>query len=175
GLKGGELIIVAARPGMGKSAFSVNVAQHAAFRENKMVAMFSVEMSEAELSDRIIPSELGIESSRYKLGLLSDAEWASVEQLKAELNGSNFFIDSTPILTPSIMRSKLRRLQQHNNRKVDLVIVDYLQLLSLGNRSSKVDEVTELSRSMKIMAREFECPWIVLSQTNRDPEKRTNK
>src|SRR5690606_33186233 len=138
GLKKGELVIVAARPSMGKTAFSVNIAQHAAFREDKLVAMFSIEMSEEELVDRIIPSELGIESSRYKLGLLNEEEWGNVEQLKTQLSHSQFFIDDSPRINPGSMRSKLRRLQKKVGRKVDLVIVDYLQLMTLEDRPSRV-------------------------------------
>lgn len=173
GFQDGELIILAARPSIGKSALAFNIGQNVSFEYDKTVAAFSMEMSLQQLSDRIICSETGINSQRYRSGNLTEDEWSSVNQARAVIGNSKLFIDDSGYMTLPIMRSKLRRLARTG--PIHLVVVDYIQLVDGGkNKNGREQQVSEISRGLKLLAREFNCPVLALSQLNREAEKRSN-
>jgi replicative DNA helicase len=174
GLQPSDLIIVAGRPGMGKTAFMLSAAKNAAQIHKKHVAIFSLEMSNEQLVQRLISQETGIDTHHLRTGKLSEDEWPLFTQAIEVLGDTRIFLDDTPSLTPLQIRTKCRRL--HMEFHLDLVIVDYLQLMSSGTRSeNRVQEVSYISRNMKILAREMSVPVLAAAQLSRAVEQRADK
>ena len=168
GLNKSDLVLIAARPGMGKTSFALNIAVNVAMKKHK-VAIFSLEMSSEQITTRILSCEALVESNRLRSGSLEEEDWVKLVQTAQVLNSAQIFIDDTAGVTVSEMKAKLRRL-----RDVDLVIIDYLQLMSSGKRTdNRVQEVSEMTRNLKLMARELNVPVVVLSQLSRATESRT--
>lgn len=178
GLQPSDLILVAARPSMGKTALTLNIAQHVALKENKNVAFFSLEMSQEQLGLRMICSTALVDSQKLRTGrITSQDEWSRIMQAATALYEAPLFIDDTPGITVAEMRSKARRLQAEKG--LDLIIVDYLQLMqgSQGRRQAenRQQEISEISRSLKSLARELKVPVVALSQLSRSVESRQVK
>jgi replicative DNA helicase len=174
GLQPSDFIIVAGRPGMGKTAFMLSAAKNAAQTHKKHVAIFSLEMSNDQLVQRLISQETGIDSHRLRTGRLNEDEWPVFTHAIEVLNDTHIFLDDTPGLTPLQMRTKCRRL--HLEFRLDLIILDYLQLMSSGMRSeNRVQEVSHISRNMKILARELNVPVLAAAQLSRAIEQRADK
>ena len=174
GLQRSDLIIVAGRPGMGKSSFGLTIAQNAAQKHNKVVAFFSLEMSGEQLVQRLIAGETGISSQRLRIGDIHDVEWDKMVKAGGSLSESMVFVDDSPSPSPMEVRTKSRRLAAEYG--LDLVIVDYLQLLRSGIQSeNRVQEVSYISRSLKGLARELNVPVIAMSQLSRAVETRQDK
>jgi replicative DNA helicase len=172
GFQKSDLIIIAARPGVGKSSITLNVAQHAAIQYKVPVAIFSLEMSEQQLVTRLLCSEASVDSYRLRTGLLKDAEWPRIAQAMGALSEAPIYIDDSPNVSVMEMRTKARRLKSANN--LGLIVVDYLQLMQGRNQENRVQEISEISRSLKGLARELQIPIIACSQLSREPEKRTD-
>lgn len=172
GLKGGDMVIVAARPSMWKTAFSLNLAQNSGFR-NKTVAIFSLEMSKEQLTDRMIASAMGIDSWKLQKGELEDEEFAKIGEAMEKLSAADIYIDDSAGGNLVDLKSKARRLKME--KKLDLIIIDYLQLMTNGNSLNRVQEVSEISRGIKSLARELNVPIIALSQLSRAVESRPDK
>ena len=172
GFQKSDLIIIAARPGVGKSSMTLNVAQHASIQYKVPVAIFSLEMSEQQLVTRLLCSEASVDSYRLRTGLLKDAEWPRIAQAMGALSEAPIYIDDSPNVSVMEMRTKARRLKSANN--LGLIIVDYLQLMQGRNQENRVQEISEISRSLKGLARELQIPIIACSQLSREPEKRTD-
>ena len=173
GLHPSQLLIVAARPAMGKTAFVLNIAQHVAFRQNVPVAIFSLEMSKEQLVTRLMSMEAMIDSQLIRTGELEDQDWEKLMESAAVIGHSPLIIDDTPGLTIAEIRSKCRRYKQAQG--VGLVIIDYLQLMAGNGKSeSRQQEISEISRSLKALAREIDAPIIALSQLNRAVDSRTD-
>lgn len=173
GLRGSELIILAARPGMGKSAFALNVATNVARKENIPVLIFNLEMGKEQLTDRIICSEALINSSNYRNGKVSEDDWNKLTYTLNELAEVPIFIDDNSSVTISEIRTKCRKMSIEE--KIGLVIIDYLQLITpSNNKASREQEVAEISRALKILAKELKIPIIALSQLSRANEKRNS-
>jgi replicative DNA helicase len=171
GLHGGDLVIVAARPSMGKTALALNIAQHVALRLKQTVAIFSLEMSRESLLTRMLCAAARVDSQRFRAGFLSQEERRKLNHSLHELVEAPLYIDDTAGLNMMDMHAKLRRLQQE--QKVGLVIVDYLQLMSCpGRQENRNQEVSALSRGMKLLAKELNVPMMVLSQLSRAVETR---
>jgi replicative DNA helicase len=170
GFQKSDLIIIAARPGVGKTSLTLNVAQHAAIQYKIPVAIFSLEMSEQQLVTRLLCSEASVDSYRLRTGLLKDAEWPRIAQAMGALSEAQIYIDDSPNVSVMEMRTKARRLKSANN--LGLVIVDYLQLMQGRNQENRVQEVSDISRGLKSLARELQIPVIACSQLSREPEKR---
>lgn len=174
GLQRSDLIIVAGRPGMGKSSFGLTIAHNVALKHNKVVAFFSLEMSGEQLVQRLIASETGISSQRLRIGDIHDIEWDKMVKAGGSLSETMVFVDDTPSPSPMEVRTKSRRLAAEYG--LDLIIVDYLQLLRSGIQSeNRVQEVSYISRSLKGLARELNVPVIAMSQLSRAVENRTDK
>jgi len=174
GLQPSDLIIVAARPSMGKTAFSVNMAEYAALKTKKAVAIFSMEMSASQLAFRLISSLGRINQQHLRTGDLAEEEWPRISNAIALLSEAKIFIDDTPALSPMDLRARARRLKREHD--LGLVVVDYLQLMQVpGNKENRATEISEISRSLKALAKELEIPVIALSQLNRSLEQRTDK
>jgi replicative DNA helicase len=174
GLQPSDLLIVAGRPGSGKTAFMLSAAKNAAQTFKKHVAVFSLEMSNEQLVQRMIAQETGIDSQRLRMGKLEEEEWPLFAHAIEALSGTIIFLDDTPGLTPLQLRTKCRRL--HMEFKLDLILVDYLQLMSGGRRSeNRVQEVSYISRNMKILARELDVPVLAAAQLSRAIEQRADK
>lgn len=171
GLMESNLIILAARPGVGKTTFALNIALHSAFQANKGVGMFSLEMSKEELVDRLLVSHADIDAWRLKTGRLTEDETRRLISSMGELSEANIFIDDTPGASIIEMRTKARRLKSEKN--VGLIIVDYLQLANAGKKmESRVQEVSNISQGLKNLARELRVPVLALSQLSRAVEQR---
>jgi len=170
GFQKSDLIIVAARPGIGKTSMVLNVAQHASIQYKIPVAIFSLEMSEQQLVTRLLCSEASVDSYRLRTGLLKDAEWPRIAQAMGALSEAQIYIDDSPSVSVMEMRTKARRLKAANN--LGLIIVDYLQLMQGRSSENRVQEVSDISRSLKSLARELQIPVIACSQLSREPEKR---
>ncbi|MCC6189940.1 MAG: replicative DNA helicase [Anaerolineales bacterium] len=174
GLQQSDLIIVAGRPGSGKTGLMLNVAKNAALTYKKHVAVFSLEMSNEQLVQRLIAQETGIDSQRLRLGDIHDHEWPLFVQASNVLSDTQIFLDDTPALTPNQLRSKCRRLDQEYG--LDLVIVDYLQLMQGdGRNENRVQEVSTISRGLKQLARELNVPVLAGAQLSRAVEQRQDK
>lgn len=174
GMQPSDFLIIAGRPGMGKTAFMLTVAKNAAKMHKKHVAVFSLEMSNEQLVQRLISQETGIDSQRLRTGKLEDDEWPLFTQAVEVLNDTHIFLDDTPALTPLQLRTKCRRL--HLEFGLDLVILDYLQLMSSGTRSeNRVQEVSYISRNLKVLARELNVPVLAAAQLSRAVEQRADK
>ncbi|GAA6514698.1 replicative DNA helicase [Merdimmobilis hominis] len=170
GLNRTDLILVAARPGMGKTAFGLNIAANVATKTGKQVAVFSLEMGKEQLVTRLLSSEALIQSGSLRTGNLKPDDWVKLAMSSQVLSQAPIYIDDTPGITVAEMKAKLRRF-----RDLGLVVIDYLQLMSTGKRSeNRVQEVSEITRSLKIMAKELNVPVITLSQLSRGPESRTD-
>ena len=171
GLHPSELIMVAARPAMGKTAFVLNIAQHAAVRKNVPTAIFSLEMSKEQLVTRMISMEAMVDSQAIHTGELQETEWEKIMESAGTIGRSPLIIDDTPGITVAELRSKCRRYKQTYG--LGLIIIDYLQLMSGGKKSeSRQQEISEISRSLKALAREMDAPVIALSQLSRMVEQR---
>ena len=171
GLHGSELILIAARPAMGKSAFALNIGTYAATRANIPVAIFSLEMSKDQIGNRILCSEALVDSNNVRTGELNDEELSKLAEISGELSQAQIFVDDTPGISVMEIRAKCRKLKLEKN--IGLVIIDYLQLIQgSGKSSSREQEIAEISRSLKILAKEIEVPVIALSQLSRAVESR---
>jgi replicative DNA helicase len=174
GLHGGQLIIVAGRPGLGKSTAAMDFARNASIKHNMASAIFSLEMSKIEIVMRVLSSEARVPLNVLRSGQLSDGDWTKLARRMGEISDAPLFVDDTPNMTLMEIRAKARRLKQRNELK--LIIVDYLQLMSSPKKTeSRQQEVAELSRGLKLLAKEVDCPVIAVSQLNRGPEQRTDK
>lgn len=174
GLQRSDLIIVAARPGMGKTAFALNIAQQSAVKHGTSVIIFSLEMSKEQLGQRLLAMQARVEMQKLKQGDLDRKDWDRVSLGVDELNSSRIVIDDTPGISLMEMRNKCRRLKAEQG--LDLIVVDYLQLMSFeGKTDNRQQEISALSRNMKLLAREMNCPVILLSQLSRAPELRQDK
>jgi replicative DNA helicase len=174
GLQPQNLIILAARPAMGKSSLSLNLAQYVTVDLKKPAIIFTLEMSKLEVVNRMLSAEARIDSNKLKTGRLDDLDWRKLGDALGKLSDAPLFIDDTPDLTLMEIRAKCRRLKQKHG--LDLVIVDYLQLMTSSGRSdNRQNEVAEISRGMKMLAKELDVPVIALSQLSRQPESRTDK
>ena len=173
GFQKSDLIIIAARPAMGKTAFALNIAQQAAIKGNAKVLVFSMEMSKEQLGQRLLSMESRIEMQKLKTGDLERKDWDQISIAMDNLSKANIFIDDTPGITVMEIKNKCRRLKAEKG--LDMVIVDYLQLMSIeGKTDNRQQEITALSRYLKLLAREMDCPVLVLSQLSRAPEQRTD-
>lgn len=173
GLKGSELIIVAARPAMGKSAFVLNIATNVAYKEKIPVLIFNLEMGKEQLTDRIICSQAMIDSKKYQEGKLEEEDWNRLAQNIGTLSETNIFIDDNASITISEIKAKCRKMKIEEN--IGLVIIDYLQLINpTSNKMSREQEVAEISRSLKLLAKDLNIPIIALSQLSRANEKRNS-
>jgi replicative DNA helicase len=173
GLQKSDFILVAARPSMGKTAFALNIAQHAAVKEKVPVAIFSLEMSKEQLIHRMLCSESHIDSQKLRTGNLQEEDWEKLARGMAVLSEAPIFIDDTPGISVMEMRGKCRRLKLEHG--LGLILVDYLQLMSSSSKSeSRQQEISEISRSLKALAREMNCPVLALSQLSRAPEARSD-
>lgn len=172
GMQPSDLILVAARPSMGKTAFVLNVAQYVAFRQNKTVAIFSLEMSKEQLVNRLFAMESKVDSQHLRTGDLSDTEWEKLIESAGVIGKSNLIIDDTPGISISELRSKCRKYKLEHN--LEMIIIDYLQLMSGNGKStdSRQQEISDISRSLKALARELHVPVIALSQLSRAVEQR---
>jgi replicative DNA helicase len=174
GLQPSDLLIIAGRPGMGKTGFLLSAVKNAALTHKKHVAVFSLEMSNEQLVQRLIAQETGIDSTRLRSGKLSADEWLLFTQAIEVLTDTHIFLDDTPALTPLQLRTKCRRL--HLEFKLDLIVVDYLQLMAGDLRNAnRVQEVSDISRNMKILARELNVPVLAAAQLSRAVEQRSDK
>ncbi|MDD5368120.1 MAG: replicative DNA helicase [Anaerolineaceae bacterium] len=174
GLQKSDLLIIAGRPGMGKTGFLLSVAKNAAQKHKKHVAIFSLEMSNEQLVQRLIAQETGIDSQRLRTGQLGEDEWPLFTHAIEVLSDTQIFLDDTPAITPLQLRTKCRRL--HLEYELDLIIVDYLQLMSGDTRNdNRVQEVSYISRNMKVLARELNIPVLCAAQLSRAVEQRADK
>ena len=173
GFQPGDMILIAARPSMGKTTFALNIAEHAALKENKSVVIFSLEMSKEQLAYKLLCSEANVDMLKLRTGALEDEDWENIARATGPLSKAKVYIDDTAGVTVMEMRSKCRRLKLEYG--IDLIVIDYLQLMSGGgNTDNRQQEVSEISRSIKALAKEMECPVIALSQLSRAPEQRAD-
>ncbi len=173
GLHKSDLVIVAARPAMGKSAFALNIATNAAVRANVPVAIFSLEMSKEQMTNRILCSEAMVDSNKVRTGKVEDDDWQKLASASGELSQAQIYIDDTPGISVMEIRAKCRKMKLEKN--IGLVVIDYIQLVQGSNRranSSREQEISEISRSLKILAKEIDVPVIALSQLSRSVEQR---
>lgn len=171
GLQRSDLVIVAARPAMGKTAFALNVAQQAAIKGKASVLIFSMEMSKEQLGQRLLSMESRVETQKLKTGDLNRKDWDDINIALDVLSEASIFIDDTPGISIMEIKNKCRRIKAEHG--LDLVVLDYLQLMSFeGRAESRQQEISALSRNLKLIAREMDCPVIVLSQLSRAPEQR---
>lgn len=175
GMHSGQLIIVAGRPAMGKTSFAMNIVEHVAIHEKLPVAVFSMEMDATQLGHRLLGSVGKVNQQRMRTGRLLDEDWPRITHATSLLQNAKIFIDETPALTPIDLRARARRLKSKEG-ELGLIVVDYLQLMSgNGRNDNRTAEISEISRSLKQLARDLKCPIIALSQLNRGLEQRTNK
>ena len=170
GLNRTDFILLGARPGMGKTSFALNIARHAAVKAEKTVAVFSLEMGKEQLCSRLLSTEALVGGTKLRTGKLEEDEWVRLIEAGDILSKTKIYLDDTPSITVPEIKAKLRRL-----REVDLVIIDYLQLMSSANRKNegnRVQEISEITRGLKVMAKELNIPVLALSQLARDSEKR---
>ncbi|GAB6048835.1 replicative DNA helicase [Methyloparacoccus murrellii] len=175
GLQPSDLIIVAGRPSMGKTTFAMNIAEHVAIKEQVPVAVFSMEMPGEQLAMRMISSLGRIDQHRVRTGKLEDDEWPRMTSAINILAETKLFIDDTPAMTPTEVRARCRRLAREHDGQLGLVVLDYLQLMQSPGAESRVNEISDISRSLKALAKELNVPVIALSQLNRSLEQRPNK
>ena len=172
GLHGSDLVLIAARPSMGKTAFALNVATNAAIRAKVPVAIFSLEMSKEQLVNRVLASEAMVDSNKVRTGKLDEQDWGKLASGLGPLSEAEIYIDDTPGISVMEIRAKCRKLKLEKN--IGLVVVDYLQLIQGNSKrgGSREQEISEISRSLKILAKELDVPVIALSQLSRAPEQR---
>ncbi|MEX2479252.1 MAG: replicative DNA helicase [Gammaproteobacteria bacterium] len=174
GLQKSDLVIIAGRPSMGKTAFALNIAQNAAIKDQLPVAIFSMEMPSEQLAMRMLSSLGRIDQHKVRTGKLADDDWPRLTSSVGILSEVQLFIDDTPALTPGDLRARCRRLAREHG--LGLIVVDYLQLMQVpGTKENRTTEISEISRSLKALAKELQCPVIALSQLNRSLEQRTDK
>ncbi|MGO4302473.1 MULTISPECIES: replicative DNA helicase [unclassified Cupriavidus] len=175
GMQPGDLVIVAGRPSMGKTAFSLNIGEHVAVEQGLPVAVFSMEMAGVQLAMRMLGSVGRLDQHRLRTGRLLDEDWPRLTHSIQRMNDAQLFIDETPALNPMELRARSRRLARQCGQ-LGLIIIDYLQLMSgSGGGENRATEISEISRSLKGLAKELNCPVIALSQLNRSLEQRPNK
>ncbi|GAB6107454.1 replicative DNA helicase [Fusibacter bizertensis] len=173
GFQRSDMILIAARPSMGKTAFALNLCQHAAVKEKKSVAIFSLEMAAEQLVQRLLSAQSLVSIGDIRTGQIEDDDWFKLARSSAQLGEAKIFIDDTPGITVAEIRSKCRRLKM--NHGLDMIMIDYLQLMSGGGRSeNRQQEISTISRSLKSIAREMNCPVIALSQLSRASELRAD-
>ena len=171
GFHGSELILIAARPAMGKTAFELNIAEYMAFRKNATVAIFSLEMSKEQLVNRLFALESKVDAQKIRTGDLEDSDWEKLIESANVIGNSNLIIDDTPSISVGELRSKCRKYKLEHD--LGIVIIDYLQLMTAGGRQeSRQQEISEISRSLKSLARELDVPVVALSQLSRAVESR---
>ena len=174
GLQNSDLLILAARPSMGKTSFALDIAGHAAIKANKAVAVFTMEMSSSQLALRMISSIGRINAQRLRTGKLEDDDWVRCTEAIKAIKDHKIFLDDTPSLSPDQLRARARRLKREHN--LGLIVIDYLQLMKVpGNSENRATEISEISRSLKALAKELNVPVIALSQLNRSLETRADK
>lgn len=174
GFHGGELILIAGRPGMGKSSFAVNIAEHVSISDKKTVAIFNLEMPKEQIVNRIICSQARVNSNKIRTGDINGEDWEKIGAIVNRVAAAPMYIDDTASVTVSEIRAKCRRLKQ--TKKLELVVIDYLQLMqSSGRADNRQQEISEISRSLKILAKELNVPVIALSQLSRASESRSDK
>ena len=175
GLQAGDMIVVAGRPSMGKTTFAMNVAEYAGIKCDKPVLIFSLEMPAEQLTMRMISSLGRIDQHNLRTGRLNDEDWPRISSAVSMLSEANIYIDDTPGLTPIEMRARARRISRANGG-LSLIVIDYLQLMTIaGSKENRTNEISEISRSLKGLAKELNVPVIALSQLNRSLESRTDK
>ncbi|MBQ9267464.1 MAG: replicative DNA helicase [Clostridia bacterium] len=171
GFTPGQLVVVAARPAMGKSAFALNIAVNAALKAEKSVVYFSLEMSKEELVNRILASEAMVDSSKIRTAQLEDNDWISLTNASGTLSEAKIYLDDSSGYTPMELRAKCRKMKMEHD--IGLIVIDYLQLMDANkSNASRQADISEISRSLKVLAREIEVPIIALSQLSRAPEQR---
>jgi replicative DNA helicase len=175
GLQKGDLVIVAGRPSMGKTAFALNIAENVALAEGLPVVIFSMEMSGEQLASRLLGSVGRVDQSRMRTGKLQDDEWPRVTDAIARLSNTQILIDETGALSSLELRARARRIARNFGGTLGLVVIDYLQLMSGSGSENRATEISEISRSLKSLAKELQCPVVALSQLNRGLEQRPNK
>lgn len=176
GLQPGALVVIGARPAMGKTAFALGLASHAAVKDDKPVLFFSLEMSHLELTQRLIASDARMDAKRLRDGRLTDADWTKVTKAIGRLGEAKLWMDDNPAMTVTEIRAKARRLRDRLDEPLGLIVVDYLQLMSgRGSAESRQIEVSEISRGLKVLARELETPVVALSQLSRQLEQRSDR
>ena len=173
GFQKGDMVLIAARPSMGKTTFALNIAENAALRSGKKVAIFSLEMSKEQLAYKLLCSEARVDMLKLRTGNIDDKDWENLARASGPLGSAKIFIDDTAGITVMEMRSKCRRLKIEHG--IDMIIIDYLQLMA-GSKGTenRQQEVSEISRSIKALAKEMQCPVIALSQLSRAPEARSD-
>lgn len=172
GFQKGEMILIAARPSMGKTTFALNIAETAALRHGKSVVIFSLEMPREQLAYKLLCSEASVDMLKLRTGNLEDDDWERIAKATGPLSKAKIYIDDTAGLSVMEMRSKCRKIKMEHG--IDMILIDYLQLMSGSNTESRQQEVSEISRSIKALAKEMECPVIALSQLSRAPEQRAD-
>jgi len=175
GLQKGDLVIVAGRPSMGKTAFALNIAENVALVEGLPVVVFSMEMSGEQLASRLLGSVGRVDQSRMRTGKLQDDEWPRVTDAIARLSNTQILIDESGALSSLELRARARRIARNFGGTLGLVVIDYLQLMSGSGSENRATEISEISRSLKSLAKELQCPVVALSQLNRGLEQRPNK
>src|SRR6266542_1528050 len=175
GLQKADFVVIAARPAMGKTSLALTLAQHAAIANNAVVGVFSLEMSAESLAMRMLCSEASVDAQRFRSGYLSNEEWSRIGKALAKLSDARIFIDDTPAISVLEMRAKARRLATEQ-KQLDMIVVDYLQLMSGSTKrfESRQQEVSQISRELKALAKELNVPLVALSQLSRAPENRTD-
>ena len=175
GLHNSDLLIVAARPAMGKSAFAINLATNAAVKSNVPTVIFNLEMSKEQIGNRILCSEALVDSNKIRTGQIEDEDWMKLAQTLGRISDAPIYIDDTPGISVMEIRAKCRKLKLEKN--IGLIVIDYLQLISGSGKknTSREQEISEISRSLKILAKELNVPVIALSQLSRTAEKRDDK
>ncbi len=174
GLHPGQLVLIAARPALGKSTLALDIARSAAIKAKQPTVLFSLEMSRSEIAMRLLAAETSIFLNKMRNGTIDQQGWTKITKKQADLSESPLYIDDSPNLTLVEIRAKCRRMKQQHGLK--LIVIDYLQLMSSGKRvESRQQEVSEFSRSLKLLAKELDVPVIALSQLNRGPEQRSDK
>ena len=175
GLQAGDMVVIAGRPSMGKTSFAMNIAEFAAMKQEKPVLVFSLEMPAEQLALRMISSLGRIDQHKVRTGQLSDADWPRVTSAVSVLSESKLYVDDTPALSPLELRTRARRIARKHGG-LSLIVIDYLQLMtSPASHENRTNEISEISRSLKAIAKEFHVPVIALSQLNRGLEQRTDK
>jgi len=175
GLQKGDLVIIAGRPSMGKTAMALNIAENVALAEGLPVVIFSMEMSGEQLASRLLGSVGRVDQSRMRTGKLQDDEWPRVTDAIARLSNTQILIDETGALSSLELRARARRIARNFGGTLGLVVIDYLQLMSGSGSENRATEISEISRSLKSLAKELQCPVVALSQLNRGLEQRPNK
>ena len=175
GLQKGDLVIVAGRPSMGKTSLALNIAENVALSEGLPVVIFSMEMSGEQLASRLLGSVGRVDQSRMRTGKLQDDEWPRVTDAIARLSNTQILIDETGSLSSLELRARARRIARNFGGTLGLVVIDYLQLMSGSGQENRATEISEISRSLKSLAKELQCPVVALSQLNRGLEQRPNK